>query len=259
MKYFHAFKLAFEMSFKQSATDAFVLFGIFVQPLIIAILGMYVLGDLGGNIAIFVVVGSGLTGLWTGLLFSSGNSITEERWTGTLEPLTGTPTPLPLIVFGKIFAYVLQSLGSMVAAYILAAFLFQAPLQIEDPLLFTFSVFLTVLSFIAFGLVLAPLFFLSPDIQRWQNGLEYPIYILCGFLFPIALLPNWSTPLSYILAPYWAARALHASSSGPIDRSEILFSWGMMLLFVVIYLGVSAFLFSRLVRKARIDATLTRQ
>jgi hypothetical protein len=74
------------MSFKQYATEAFVLFGIFVQPLIIAILGTYVLGDRGGNIAIFVVVGSGLTGHWTGLLFSSGNSIKEERGTGTSSP-----------------------------------------------------------------------------------------------------------------------------------------------------------------------------
>jgi ABC-2 type transport system permease protein len=258
-KYFRVSALAFEMAFKQAATDAFILFGIFIQPLIIAMLGMYVLGDRGGNYAIFVVVGSGLTGLWTGLLFVSGNSITEERWTGTLEPLVGMPTPLPVIVIGKNTAYVLQSMGSMIVAYALAAIFFDYPLRVESPLLFSISIFLTILSFICFGLLIAPVFVMNPDLQRWQNGLEYPVYILGGFLFPILLLPVWTTPISYLLGPFWAARALHLSSSGPADLAEVTFSWGMMILFSLIYLVIGGILFRKMLAKARSQATLDRQ
>ena len=114
-------------------------------------------------------------------------------------------------------------------------------------------------SFVSFGLLLAPIFMVNPSIQNLQNGLEFPIYILAGFMFPVLLLPNWTTPLSYILAPYWAARALHATSSGNAPLGEVAFSWGMMLLFGLIYLGISSVLFRVMMRKARIDATLDMQ
>ena len=89
--------------------------------------------------------------------------------------------------------------------------------------------------------------------------MEFPIYILSGFLFPIALLPGWTTPASYLLTPYWAARALHGTSSGNASIEEVFFSWGMLLLFSIIYLFLSRVLFRVMIRKARVDATLGMQ
>ena len=86
--------------------------------------------------------------------------------------------------------------------------------------------------------------------------MEFPVYILAGFLFPIALLPDWTTPLSYILPPYWAARALHETSTGAGDFDKIIFAWGMMLIFSVVDLFVSSKLFKLMLHKARVDATL---
>jgi len=254
--YARAILASAEMSFRETMTDGFVVFGIFVQPLIIAILGLWMLRDRGGDYAIFVVVGSGLTGLWSSLLFISGNSITHERWTGTLETLVGVPTPLGVIVFGKNLANVLQSMGSMAVSYLLASLLFGYPLTVAEPLLFGISLILTVIAFVSFGLVIAPIFVMNPDVQRWQNGLEFPVYILAGFLFPIALLPGWTTPISYLLAPYWAAQALHLTSSGGGTQTQILVSWGMLLFFSMIYIFVSRVLFRVMLRKARIEATL---
>ena len=82
------------MTLRSNVMDSFVLFRLLVQPLIIALLALWMLQDRGGSYAIFVVVGSGMTGLWSSLLFVSGNSITVERWIGTLEALVGVPTPL---------------------------------------------------------------------------------------------------------------------------------------------------------------------
>ncbi len=250
---------AFEMTLKQAATDAFIVFGVIVQPLMIAIMALYVLGAEGEEIAIFIVVGSGLTGLWDGVLFQSGNSITAERWTGTLEVLVGMPTPLAVVTFGKNLAYVTQSLLSMVVSYFLASLLFGYPLSIQSPLLFTISVVLTVLSFVGLGLLLSTLFVLNPDVQRWQNGLEFPVFILSGFLFPIALLPFWTTPFSYILAPFWAAKALHTASQSVVGIDALALDWGMLLLLAIIYLALAAVLFRRVLFKARSEATLMGQ
>lgn len=258
-KYVRAAALSFEMTVKSTLVDAFILFGILVQPLIIALLALWMLQSRGGDYAIFVVVGSGMTGLWSTLLFACGNSITLERWVGTLEMIIAVPTPLQVIVFGRNLANVLQSLLSMVASYLLISIFFGYQLTIVHPLLFFVSLIFTVISFVCFGLLLAPLFVLNPDVQRWQNGLEFPVYILGGFLFPIALLPGWTTPLSYLLAPYWAARALHAASSAGADLNEVWLSWGMMILFSVIYIAISGRMFRAVIQRARIDATLNAQ
>jgi ABC-2 type transport system permease protein len=258
-KYGRVVWAAAEMNFRQAATDAFILFAVLVQPLIIAIVGLWMLSERGGDYAIFVVVGSGLTGLWSSLLFISGNSITSERWSGTLELMVGIPTPLQVIVFGKNLSNVIQSLASMVIAYALISLLFGYPLAVQQPALFFVSLIFLIMSFVCFGLMLAPFFVVNPAVQQWQNGLEFPVYILCGFLFPIALLPGWTTPLSYVLAPYWAARALHGASSGGAGLNEIVFCWAMMLGLSLLYLVVSGWLFKAVLKKARTDATLRMQ
>ncbi len=259
IKYLRVIRVVFEVTLRQNFSDAFIVFAIIVQPMIIAILALWMLRERGGDIAIFVIVGSGLTGLWSGLLFISGNSITGERWVGTLEGLVASPTPMSVIVLGKNLANVFQSLTSMLTSYAIVALLFDLRITVENPALFIVSVLITVIAFVSFGLILAALFVINPAVQQFQNGLEFPIYILAGFLFPIALLPGWTTPLSYILAPYWAAFALHGSASGTASTNEIFFSWGMMLLFSAIYIFASGFLFRIVLRKAKVDATLSMQ
>jgi ABC-2 type transport system permease protein len=256
LRYWRAMVASFEMTFRQMVADSFILFGVFIQPLIIAVLGLWMLRDKGGDYAIFVVIGSGMTGLWSTLLFGSGNSITTERWYGTLETLVGVPTPMALIVFGKCLANVVQSLGSMIASYLLVSLLFGYPLTVAQPIPFLISIAFTVISFVSFGLVIAPLFILNPDVQRFQNAMEFPVYMLGGFLFPVALLPGWTTPLSYLLAPYWAAQALHDTAGGGVSLDQVAFSWGMLLLSSVVSLFVAAVLFRVMLRKARADATL---
>jgi ABC-2 type transport system permease protein len=204
----------------------------------------------------FVVVGSGLTGLWSSLLFISGNSLTAERWSGTLESLVAVPTPFEVIVFGKNLANVIQSLVSMVIGYFIAAFAFHYSLEIQQPLLFIASVILSVVAFVSFALVIAPIFVMNPGVRAWQNAMEFPVYVLCGFLFPIALLPGWTTPVSYVLPPYWAAVALHGTSTGGASLNQTLIAWGMMLFFSLVDLFIASRLFKLMLYKARADATL---
>jgi len=160
--YGRAVAAAFEMTLRQNVLEAFILFTALVQPLIIALLALWMLRERGGDYAIFVVVGSGMTGLWSIVLFIGGNSINRERWTGTLEMLVGLPTPMPVIVFGKNLANVAHSLSSMVASYFLASLLFGYPLRVEQPLLFVISLAFTVVAFVSFGLIIAPVFVINP-------------------------------------------------------------------------------------------------
>lgn len=255
-KYWRTVFVVAEMTIRQQLMDGFILFTVLFQPILIALLGLWMLKDKGPDAAMFVVVGSGLTGLWSSLLFISGNSINTERWSGTLESLVAIPTPFEVIVFGKNLANVLQSLLSMVLGYLVAAFAFGYSLEVQQPLLFAVSVIFAVVAFISFGLIIAPIFVMNPGVRAWQNAMEFPIYVLGGFLFPIALLPGWTTPISYLLPPYWAAVALHGTSTGGASLNQTVFAWGMMLLFSLVYLLIASRLFKLMLYKARADATL---
>jgi ABC-2 type transport system permease protein len=256
LRYWRTILVVAEMTVRQLLMDMFILFAVFFQPIIIAVLALWMMIDKGSEYAMFVVVGSGLTGLWSSLLFVSGNSINAERWSGTLESLVALPTPFEVIIFGKNLANVLQSLVSMFIGYFLASFLFGYTLTIQQPLLFIVSIFFTIIAFISFGLVIAPIFVMNPGVRSWQNAMEFPVYILAGFLFPIALLPGWTTPISYVLPPYWAAIALHGTTTEGASLERVLFAWGMMLLFSVIDLLIASRLFKLMLYKARADATL---
>ena len=254
--YWRTILIVAEMNVRQQMMDGFVVFTVLFQPIIIALLGLWMLKDKGADSAMFVVVGSGLTGLWSSLLFISGGSINAERWSGTLESMVAIPTPFEVIVYGKNLGNVIQSLLSMALGYFVAAWLFGYSLEIQQPLMFFLSLIFTVVAFISFGLIIAPIFVMNPGVRAWQNAMEFPVYILGGFLFPVLLLPKWTNPISWLLPPYWAAVALHGTSTGGAPLNETFFAWGMMLVFSLIYLLISSRLFKLMLYKARADATL---
>jgi ABC-2 type transport system permease protein len=256
IRYWRTILIVAEMTIRQQLMEGFVIFTILFQPIMISVLALWMLKDKGPEYAMFVVVGSGLTGLWSSLLFISGNSINAERWSGTLEGLVAMPVPFEVIVFGKNLANVIQSLLSMVLGYFVAAVLFGYELSVTQPLLFALTLVFTVFAFICFGLVIAPVFVMNPGVRSWQNAMEFPVYLMCGFLFPIALLPGWSNPISWLLPPYWAAVALHGTSTAAAPLSETFFAWGMMALFSVLDLLIASRLFKVMLYKARADATL---
>lgn len=251
--------LVFQLHLKQIAIDLFVVFTVIVQPLLVALLAIYMLRDQAEFAGIYVVVGSGLTGLWSGTLFFSSFNINAERWSGTLEQIVASPSPLQVVIAGKSLANTVMSLASMIFSYTLASWMFGFSLTFANPTAFVISVLLGVFSLIAGGLLIAPIFSLIIGAHAWVNALEFPMFILGGFLFPILLLPGWTTPLSYALAPYWAARAMHEASSGGGDMGEITLSWALLIAFSLLYLLASRYLFRRLLHKARVDATLSMQ
>ena len=256
VKYWRTILIVAEMTLRQQMVDGFVIFTILFQPLIIALLGLFMLKDKGPDAAMFVVVGSVLTGLWSCMLFVSGNSLDQERWSGTLEALVAIPTPFEVIAFGKNLANVVLSLSLMIVGYIVAAYTFGYSLEIQQPLMFVVSLLLSVIAFISFSLVISPIFMMNPGVRAWRNAMEFPVYVICGFLFPVALLPGWTTPISYLLPPFWAAVALHGTSTGGASLNATFFSWGMMLLFSVIDLFIASRLFKIMLYRVRVDATL---
>lgn len=249
--------VVFCLHLKQIITHSLFLFVVVVQPLIVALLAIYMLRDKEGFQVIYVIVGSALGGLWSGTLFFSTFNVNDERLAGTLEEIVGSPTHLATVIIGKTLANTALSLSSMLFSYPLAGLLFGYRLTIAHPFLFAVSLLLTVVALVSLGLVISPFMSLNVSIGDWAiNILEMPVYILGGFLFPVALLPAWTRPLSYALSPYWAARALHITSSGGVPLGDVFVSWGLMIGLSIVCWLISAWLFRVLLQRARKDATL---
>jgi len=170
--------------------------------------------------------------------------------------MAASPAPLVVVFGGKMLGNLAISLGAMLLSYSIGAWLFGYSLAIHDPLGFGVSALLALFSLWSMGMLFVPLPLVSPAVSQFLTGLEYPVYILCGFLFPVLLLPIWLLPVSYALPPYWAALALHGTSSGDLQASGIWMVWLILLITSAAALALAAWLLRILLARARRQGSL---
>lgn len=248
---------AFSLSVRLRVVSTWSYLNWLVFPLIFAAVGLFVLGGPGvtSTHLVYGILGGGLIGYWSVAYLDAGNGIQDERWNGTLEQIFATPTPLWVILLGKVSAGLLFGLIAFVPTAVFAYFGFHAVLPALDPWRFVVSMFLLTMSFFAIALALAPLFAMWRTAFSMLNGFELGIYILCGFMFPVAVLAPWAQGVAGVLAPTWAVRALYASTvaTGPHDFAPW---WAMTIVLSIAYLVAAYFLYALVERKARISGQL---
>ena len=81
--------------------------------------------------------------------------------------------------------------------------------------------FTTVCSIGALGFLLAVSFVRYRTAWALGNMLEYPVWLIAGFLVPLTLLPSWVRPLSWALAPTWGVDAIREAAGGESPWPEI--------------------------------------
>jgi ABC-2 type transport system permease protein len=226
-----------------------------VLPLIFAVVGLYLLAASGPARVAYGVLGGGLIGFWSFAYLDGGQSIQDERWQGTLEQIFAVPTPLVVVILGKISSSLLMGLLSFVPTVALAYFGFHALLPALNPVAFAASLTALTFGFFAIAVTLTPLFTLSRWAFTLLNGVELGVYALCGFMYPITQLPAWLQPVSYALAPTWAIKALYASATSQPGATYALWI-GAAVGLGVLYLAVSVLLYRFVEVRARVSGDL---
>ncbi len=231
-------------------------FCVFVQPIIYGfILGMMYLGKSGEDFLVYVLFGSGIVSFWSSICFSSASDIDRERWMGTLETIFVAPGGFKTIILGKIIGNTLWGLVSMLISSLFVLVAFQKPFTIKNPFLLVVGFILMTLSFIAIALFMSGLFTLSRNSRLVMNFLEHPIYLLCGIVFPLKVIPVFIRPLSYLLSPTWSVKILRIAVVGGTYKEKGFYLVGLITI-TIIYWIVGHFLFKQIVHKARVEATL---
>jgi ABC-2 type transport system permease protein len=159
-----------------------------------------------------------MMGIWSSTLFGSGGALQWNRWQGTLELLVAAPPPFIVVLLPLTLATAVTGAYSLAATLLWGRLLFAVPLHLAHPLAFVLAVPAAVLALGLMGLLMASSFVLYRHANALSNLLEYPVWIATGLLFPIALLPGWVRPLSWVLAPTWGIEAIRnaALGGGPV-------------------------------------------
>jgi ABC-2 type transport system permease protein len=199
-----------------------------------------------------------MMGMWGNTLYGAGFALGFDRWNGTLEYVLATPSRLVWIVAGRSASSAVLGLTTAVAILGVVVVGYGAQLGIANPILFLLALVLTLTSLSALGVVFCSSFLLTRSASVLTNGLEMPIYVASGSMFPIALLPFWSHPLSLALGPTWGIDAMRYAAD--VAYQGLGFGYWINILVVLastlVYLTVGFGLFVVVEKRARRDATL---
>ena len=208
------------------------------------------------NFATYVILGSGLMGLWSCICFSSAGDINRERYSGTLANIFAAPAGFRTILFGKILGNTVMSLLTFVLSFLTAKLLYRAPFEVESPGYLIVSLVATLVGFAVFSTLVAYLLTLSRKTTLYMNCIEIPIILVCGFVFPVEELPAWVLPISYVLPPTWAVKLLRLSVAGISDSGEYIRCLGILGVVAGSYAAISVMLYRMVDKFVRIKATL---
>ena len=208
------------------------------------------------NFMAYVVLGAGLMGLWTCICFSSAGDINRERYSGTLALIFAAPAGFPMIILGKIIGNTVMSLLTLGISLVTAVVLFRIPLMLKSPLYFLLALVVTVVSFVVISFAVSCILTLSRKTELYMNLIEIPLILLCGFVFPVTVLPKAITFISYALSPTYAVELLRMSVWGVEDPVLYWQKFGIIIALTAFYTILSAILYRRIDRRVRIAATL---
>jgi ABC-2 type transport system permease protein len=177
----------------------------------------------------------------------------RERWWGTLELLVAAPRHFSLILFPSTLGLATVGIYNLTATLLWGRFAFGIPLTIEHPLLFGLSVVGTVLAFAGLGLLFAVSFVRFRAAWVLGNFFEYPVWLICGFLVPLSLLPQWVRPISWVLAPTWGMNAIRESALGGTPLPDLLVCLGLG----AVYVAFAVLVTNRVLYDARARGSLS--
>jgi ABC-2 type transport system permease protein len=231
-----------------------------IAPFMFTVVALYMYGSVDEPTVLMAVLGGGVLGMWGNMLFSSGYSITYDRYNGTIEPIMMTPTHLIDVITGRSMWNTLIGLLNAILVFISAELIFGVGVSVSEPLFFFPMLAMTLFSLASIGLMLSALFVLTRASFVVMTILEFPIYVFSGALFPISSLGNiqW---ISYALAPSWGVDAMKltaVSGYGSMTPYGVYFDVFMMFALMAIYIAAAYVLFRVIERNIRESGTLVR-
>ncbi len=130
-------------------------------------------------------------------------SLSREKERGTLEILLVSPLRPWEIILGKVLPYLVLAMANVVTALLAAWLIFHVPFRGSVLLLFAASLLYSMVG-LSLGVLIAALTASQRAAMLGaMAGTMLPSTLLSGMIFPIASLPGWLVPVTYIIPARW--------------------------------------------------------
>jgi ABC-2 type transport system permease protein len=223
-----------------------------VYPLFFATVAFFMYREGSPHALLYASLGASVMGIWAATSTAAGGALQRERWHGTLELLVAAPAHFSLVMLPVTLAMSTIGVYSMAATLLWGRLVFGIELHIEHLFVFCVAVVVTIVAVGMCGFLLAVTFVRYRTAWALGNLLEYPVWLICGFLVPLSLFPGWVLPFSWILAPTWGMRAIREAALGGPALQDL----GMCALLGAVYTAIGVVIVGRLLDSARRRATL---
>jgi ABC-2 type transport system permease protein len=240
--------------FKMMSRSAFDGFLAVLWPIFFATIAFFMFRA-GGDpeSLLYVALGAAVMGIWTATSVPASSALQRARWHGTLELLVAAPTHFALVLLPVTIATSTIGVYCLTGTLLWGRFVFGIELTVEQPLLFAAAIPAVIVSIGALGFLLAVSFVRYRTAWAMGAVLEYPVWLVCGFIVPIAILPDWVRPISWLLAPTWGMNAIREAALGGSPGADL----AVCLLLAGGYTLAGVALLEVVLRSARTRATLS--
>jgi ABC-2 type transport system permease protein len=162
------------------------------EMLVFGLLAVYA----GGSTTVqYMVIGNCVVQVCIGGL-AAANTVAEERGLGTLPLLLASPVNRLVNYLQRGTLHIVDSLVSVVVAFLIAATLFAVDFGRADWVSVSAAVLVATLSSVCLGLLLGSLALAYADFFLVLNLLWLLILLGTGVNVPVSALPGWMQPLS---------------------------------------------------------------
>ena len=247
------------VQFRMRALSFFSFGLLVVQPAAFSAVG-YLLARMAGKSApdlVHVIIGGGIMGLWSRLLFTSFYDISDDRREGMLELIIGSPTSFTFVLAVKTLTNVLTGSISMLLAFLAAKLLFNFSVPPTNIPYILISLLVLMFGFWCIGFFLAHFRVWSRVTGMFINYLELPVSILAAFMFPIEYLPQSIMWLSNSIPIRWGVTGLNSSFQAQLELASIWPSWVTALAISFAYLLITIFMSKKVHDMIRISGELS--
>jgi ABC-type transport system involved in cytochrome c biogenesis permease component len=235
-------------------------FGLLVfQPAAFSAVG-YLLARMAGKPVpdiVHVIIGGGIMGMWSSIVFTSFFDISNDRREGTLELIVGSPTSITTVLAVRTFANILTGMFSMLLSFFVAMVFFKLSIPLYNVPYILISLLTLCFGFWCIGVFLAHIRVTSRLTGMFINYLELPVAILAAFMFPIEYLPRWIMWLSNSIPLRWGVTGLNGSFQTQPTLAAIGVDWAISIGISLIYLLVTHFLSRKVHDMIRITGELS--
>jgi ABC-2 type transport system permease protein len=243
------------LHFKMLSRSPFDIWVVVASPIIFSTLAYFLFkGGHGGSKLLVLAIASAVMGIWSSTTASGAGALQRQRQLGVLELLVASPVPFWSVVLPITVAISAIGIYSLVTGLVYVRVLFGVAISLHEWPAFVVAVPATIAAIGMLGFLFSSALVRFRSAFMLGNLFEWPVWTICGLLIPVAVLPGWVTPLSWLFAPTWGMAALRHATLGTESPWRDI---GMCFALSAAY-GVLGAVFLRVfLHSARVNATLS--